>query len=41
MHFGGDAVEEFLFIIVDLGKAGTEVLEAVFDRSEVGHGELV
>ena len=39
--FWGDAVEEFLLIVVDLRKAAVAVLDGIFGGCEVDHCELV
>ena len=40
MHFKGDAVKEFLKVLINLAKEGVEVLSGIFDSSLVGKGNV-
>ena len=41
MLFRGDAIKEFLLVIIDLGKAAVAVVDGIFGGGEVDHCELV
>ena len=40
MHFKGDAVKEFLKVLIYLAKDGVKMLVKIFDGRQVGEGDI-